>query len=125
MKIEVSNGELVDKVAILSIKLEKFKSDEKRVNALKEFELLYPVMCEIGITVDSNEFRRLRDINLRLWEIEDRIREKEAQCAFDQEFVDLARSVYLENDKRSEIKRAINQRTQSSLVEEKEYVDYR
>lgn len=125
MKIEVSNGELVDKVSILSIKLEKFKSDEKRVNALKEFELLYPVMCEIGITIDSNKFRRLRDVNLKLWEIEDRIREKEARRVFDQEFIDLARSVYLENDKRSEIKRTINQRTQSSLVEEKEYVDYR
>lgn len=125
MKIEVSNGELVDKVSILSIKLEKFKSDEKRVNALKEFELLYPVMCEIGITVDSNEFRRLRDVNLKLWEIEDRIREKEARRVFDQEFIDLARSVYFENDQRSEIKRTINQHTQSSLVEEKEYADYR
>ena len=125
MKIEVSNGEIVDKISILSIKLEKFKSDKKRVNVLKEFDLLYPIMCEIGITTDSKEFRQLKEVNLKLWEIEDRIRQKEAQGAFDKIFIDLARSVYIENDKRSEIKRAINQRTQSSLVEEKEYVDYK
>ena len=124
MKIEVSNGELVDKVTILSIKLEKFKSDKKRANVIKEYDLLYPVMCKIGLTVDSKAFRQLKEVNLRLWEIEDRIREKEARQAFDQAFIDLARSVYIENDKRSEIKRMINQRTQSSLVEEKEYVDY-
>lgn len=125
MKIEVSNGELVDKITILSIKLEKFKSDTKRANVLKEYDLLYPVMCEIGITVDSKEFRQLKEVNLKLWDIEDKIREKEARRVFDQTFIDLARSVYIENDKRSEIKRTINQLTQSSLVEEKEYVDYK
>jgi hypothetical protein len=125
MKIEVSNGELVDKISILSIKLEKFKSEKKRANVLKEFDLLYPIMCEIGITVDSKEFRQLKKVNLNLWEIEDKIRKKEAQRAFDKTFIDLARSVYIENDKRSEIKHAINQRTRSRLVEEKEYVDYR
>jgi hypothetical protein len=125
MKIEVSNGELVDKVTILSIKLEKFRSEEKRANVLKEYDLLYPAMCEIGITADSSEFRQLREVNFKLWEIEDNIREKEARGTFDEIFIDLARSVYIENDKRAEIKRAINQRTRSSLVEEKEYVDYK
>ena len=125
MKIEVSNGELVDKVTILSIKLEKFKSESKRANVLKEYDLLVPIMRRIGITEDSAEFIQLREINLRLWNIEDRIRQKEALRTFDKKFIDLARSVYLENDKRSVIKRAINERTHSSLIEEKEYVDYR
>jgi hypothetical protein len=125
MKIEVSNGELVDKVSILSIKLEKFKSKQKRANVQKEYDLLYPAMRSIGITADSPEFLDLREINLRLWDIEDRIRKKEAYQIFDETFIHLARSVYLENDKRSNIKRTINERTQSSLVEEKEYVDYR
>lgn len=125
MKIEVSNGELVDKVTILSIKLEKFQSEKKRTNVRKEYDLLYPSMCSIGITEDSVEFRELRDVNLRLWEIEDRIRRQEALQIFDDTFVGLARSVYRENDKRSHLKRAINESTQSPLVEEKEYVDYR
>jgi hypothetical protein len=125
MKIEVSNGELVDKVSILSIKLEKIKSAEKRANVLKEYEYLYPIMCKIGINADSDEFRELREVNLALWEIEDEIREKEAHGGFDETFIQLARSVYFENDRRYEIKRQINRRTQSSLFEEKEYVDYK
>ena len=125
MKIDVSNGELVDKVTILSIKLEKFRSEEKRANVLREYDLLYPAMCELGITADSREFRRLREVNLKLWEIEDRIREKEARGSFDKTFIELARSVYIQNDKRSEIKRAINQHTRSRLIEEKEYVGYK
>jgi hypothetical protein len=125
MKIEVSNGELVDKVSILSIKLEKIKSAEKRANVLKEYDHLYPTMCEIGINADSAEFQDLREVNLTLWEIEDRIRAKEAHGSFDETFIQLARSVYFENDRRYEIKRKINQRTQSRLFEEKEYVDYK
>ena len=124
MKIEVSNGELVDKVSILSIKLDKITSAHKRANVLKEYDLLYPVMCSIGINVDSPEFQQLREVNSRLWEIEDRIREKESRHVFDETFVALARRVYLENDKRSNIKRVINERTRSTLIEEKEYVDY-
>jgi hypothetical protein len=125
MKIEVSNGELVDKVSILSIKLEKFASTQKRDHVQKEYDLLYPAMCSLGITVDSPDFHQLREVNLKLWEIEDRIREREALQQFDDTFVHLARSVYIENDKRSDIKRGINERTQSILIEEKEYVDYK
>lgn len=124
MKIEVSNGELVDKVSILSIKLEKFRSEKKRANVLKEYELLCPIMQKIGVSLDSREFLRLKEVNLNLWEIEDKIREKEAQGKFDEAFIQLARRVYFENDRRAEIKQEINQRTQSELFEEKEYVRY-
>lgn len=124
MKIEISNGELVDKVAILSIKLEKIASENKRANVLKEYRLLIPKMAEIGITTDSEVFRRLKQVNLKLWEIEDTIRKKEAEGVFDKEFIQLARSVYFENDRRSRIKHQINLQTRSNLIEEKEYVEY-
>ncbi len=125
MKIDVSNGELVDKVTILSIKLNKFESREKRQNVQKEFDLLYQSMASIGITEDTSEFQDLFKVNLMLWEIEDQIRMKEAHQEFDDEFIHLARKVYFENDKRSEIKRKINIATDSKLIEEKEYVEYR
>jgi len=124
MKIEVSNGELVDKVSILSIKLQKIKSKEKLLNVQTEFDTLYDSMRSIGITEDSTEFQDLKRVNLALWEIEDQIRLKEARQEFDDEFIQLARKVYFENDKRSGIKRQINISTKSKLIEEKEYVEY-
>ncbi len=124
MKIDVSNGELVDKVTILSIKLNKFKSKEKLQNVRKEFDLLYQSMASIGLTEDTSEFQDLFKINLTLWEIEDQIRSKEARKEFDNEFIRLARRVYFKNDKRTKIKRQINIITHSSLIEEKEYVEY-
>jgi hypothetical protein len=125
MKIDVSNGELVDKVTILSIKLNKFVSREKRQNVQKEFQLLYQSMLAIGISEETSEYKDLLKVNLALWEIEDQIRSKEARKEFDNEFIRLARRVYFENDKRSEIKRKINIATDSKLIEEKEYVEYR
>ena len=124
MKIDVSNGELVDKVTILSIKLNKFKSQEKRQNVQREFDLLYQNMLAIGISEETPEHKDLLKVNLALWEIEDQIRNKEAGKEFDNEFIHLARQVYFENDKRAKIKRQINITTQSSLIEEKEYVEY-
>jgi hypothetical protein len=125
MKIEVSNGELVDKVSILSIKIQKFKSSQKRVNVQREYDLLLPLMKGAGISESSTSFQRLMEINLRLWEIEDQIRQKESLGEFDQSFIQLARSVYVENDKRFQVKREINEITGSDIIEEKEYVDYR
>ena len=124
MKIEVSNGELVDKVSILSIKIQKFKSSQKRSNVQREYDLLLPLMKRAGINESSTNFQRLMDVNLRLWEIEDQIRQKESLGEFDQSFIQLARSVYVENDKRFQIKREINEITGSHIIEEKEYVDY-
>ena len=125
MKIEVSNGEIVDKITILSIKLKKFKSAAKRKNVQKEYDQLQPLLGEIGLDEASEEFTQLLQVNLRLWDIEDRLRLKEADDAFDDEFVRLARDVYFQNDRRAAIKRRINELSGSRLIEEKEYVDYR
>ena len=124
MEIEVSNGDLVDKITILQIKLCKISTPEKRANIQKEFDLLYQKMSAIGVTEKSETFQRLLNINMKLWEIEDQIRVKESKKEFDDAFIDLARSVYVENDKRAAVKREINLQTGSQIIEEKEYVPY-
>lgn len=125
MKIDISTGELVDKVTILAIKLEKFKDEVKKANVKKEYDILTVPMNAAGISVDSKEFKDLKEVNLKLWHIEDDIRIKEQKKEFDTEFIELARSVYFTNDVRAEIKKDINLRYNSELVEEKEYVDYK
>ncbi len=125
MKIEVSNGELVDKVSILSIKLKKIKTTEKLANIKKEYDLLIKYMNNLGIDEATDEYKQLIEVNTDLWEIEDKIRIKEANKEFDDEFIQLARSVYFQNDKRFEIKKKINSMTGSNLAEEKEYVKYK
>lgn len=124
MKIEVSIGELVDKVSILTIKLEKIVNPRKRSNISKEYDLLSKAMQEIGIKTDNQEYEALCRVNRKLWDIEDRIRLKEAHKAFDDDFIELARAVYFTNDERAAIKRRINEAFGSELMEEKEYVDY-
>jgi len=125
MKIDISIGELVDKVSILSIKLEKIKNPVKLKNIKKEYDLLYASLQNIGITKDSKDFKNLVQVNLSLWDIEDKIRIKEANKEFDDNFIQLARSVYFENDKRAEIKKQINLSFGSDLIEEKEYIQYK
>ena len=124
MKIDISLGELVDKLTILAIKLEKIKDAKKLINIRKEYELLNREMAAAGITEDSPEYAGLYQVNLRLWDIEDRIRIKESEKAFDDEFIELARSVYFNNDKRAEIKREVNIKYGSDLIEEKSYAPY-
>ncbi len=125
MKVEVSNGELVDKVSILQIKLNKIKSVEKLKNVKTEFYILLEEMKKLGIDENTEEYKDLIKVNTNLWEIEDKIRVKELKKEFDEEFIELARSVYFQNDKRFELKKKINAATNSSLFEEKEYVDYK
>ena len=125
MKIDVSVGEVVDKLTILDIKKEKVTDSFKLKNITKEHDLLKNELAKISITSASEEFRKLKEVNLRLWDIEDKIRIKEAQSAFDDEFIKLARSVYFENDQRAAIKKEINLKFGSELVEEKQYVDYK
>jgi len=125
MRIEVSNGEIIDKITILEIKLEKIKSPEKLDNVRKEYDLLTQCMAEIGVDSDNTLFKQLKDVNLKLWEIEDLLRIKEQKKEFDTEFIELARAVYFTNDERAEIKKEINKASGSSLFEEKEYVDYK
>lgn len=124
MKIEISIGELVDKVTILSIKLKMIDDPEKLKNISKEYHLLKNKMESVGITSESEEFNQLLVVNQKLWDIENRIRLKEAKKEFDDEFIELARSIYRENDARTSIKRNINLKWNSELTEEKEYTKY-
>jgi len=118
IEIPVSYGELFDKITILQIKKEKIKSD----NVAKELQLLLDKSKYIK--VDTNLFDQLKLINQTLWDIEDQIRIKERDQQFNQEFIDLARSVYIENDKRATIKKLINIQLNSDIIEEKQYVKY-
>lgn len=123
MKIEVSNGEIADKLSIIEIKLEKITDEDKLVNLRKEYIVLNVAMWRI---LDKKHplYKELVEINKKLWVIEDEIRNLESAGIFDQQFIELARSVYFTNDKRSEIKRQINDLTGSKLVEEKSYKSY-
>ena len=127
MKVEISNGELLDKITILELKLNRIKDKDKLVNIQKEFDTLNPLAQELFEKHDSylqNLYVELSSINGELWDIEDWIRDCERKKRFDKEFVELARSVYITNDKRSEVKKTINILTESGLVEEKSYKDY-
>jgi hypothetical protein len=124
MKIEISTGELVDKVSILSIKNKKVINKDKLKNITKEYNIILRSMQQAGIYVTSKEYKALETINLKLWDIEDRIRAKEAKKEFDDEFIQLARSIYFTNDERSKIKKEINLKYGSGIIEEKEYMEY-
>ena len=125
MKIEISNGEVVDKMTILELKLDKIKNIVQLENITKEWEILNDcVMNLFQIFGDKslyNKVDQLSEVNSKLWDIEDWIHDCEKEERFDKEFVELARSVYRLNDERSEIKRHINLLTKSQLVEEKSY----
>ena len=126
IKIDVSVGEIMDKLTILEIKSEKIQDEEKLANVLKERNSLLPAIDQPAYKTDGVRklVAELKDINLKLWEIEDEIRLKEADKCFDEGFIELARSVYYTNDQRAEVKKQINLVTGSALVEEKSYEDY-
>lgn len=125
MKVELSNGEILDKLSILMIKIVKITDNTKHQNINKEYLYLLELCNQL---LSNNEvqklFFHLKEINSTLWDIEDAIRYKEKQQQFDDEFVKLARSVYKTNDKRANIKRQINIITESIFVEEKSYEEY-
>ena len=125
IKIEVSYGEIVDKLNIFEIKREDVLDPEKSKNIENEYKYLLPVV-EDGIKIDrrSKIYLDLLETNRILWDIEDKIREKERKKEFDSDFIDLARSVYFTNDKRATIKKEINILTGSRFIEEKLYTDY-
>lgn len=122
----MSVGELLDKVTILQIKAERISDQAKLENINKELRVLTALWEASPYSQsDLNEnIQALKEVNEALWDIEDRIRDKEKDQNFDQEFIELARSVYFTNDKRAEIKKTINTKTGSELVEEKSYSDY-
>ena len=123
MKIEVSNGEIIDKKTIIQIKIERIKDETKRANLQKEYDELAKVSALI---IDDNNplYKALYEVNCDLWDIEDHIRDLERAKDFGEDFIQTARSVYFKNDKRSEIKREINLKTSSGLIEEKSYEKY-
>lgn len=125
MMVDVSNGELLDKLSILKIKLENIKDENKLFNIKKEFDILTSVSNSLFLKYDIKDmFDRLFEINYKLWQIEDSIRDKERKKEFDEEFVFYARNVYITNDLRSDIKKQINNKTNSELIEEKSYERY-
>ena len=126
LAVEISPGELIDKITILEIKRERITNPTKLENVEREWKVL--TAARDGTVKPSAELDRLaaelKRINERLWEIEDEIRDCERRKDFGKEFVELARGVYLNNDRRSEIKRAINELLGSRLSEEKSYAAY-
>lgn len=132
MKIEVSNGEIVDKLTILAIKLEQIKDKAKLKNVQTEYDELAPIVHGMYDSLNENDqvkmkgyHQDLQNINQTLWNIEDQIRIHESKKDFEDDFVELARSVYFTNDERAEVKKYINVLTGSLLVEEKSYEDYK
>jgi hypothetical protein len=123
MKIEVSNGEIIDKLTIIQIKLERMKDVSKLKNLKKEFEELKNAASSVLKTEDPL-YKALYDVNCELWDIEDHIRNLERKKDFGPDFVSTARSVYFKNDRRSEVKREINLKTSSGFIEEKSYEKY-
>ena len=123
MKIEVSIGEIVDKLSILQIKTEFIKDEEKLNNVKKEYDYLYDIVFN-EMKIEQSDFFDMVSINQELWKIEDDIRDKERAKEFDDEFIRLARAVYVTNDKRAEVKKVINIKYGSLFVEEKSYSDY-
>jgi hypothetical protein len=125
MNIEVSHGEIVDKLTILQIKKENITDPSKLDNIIKEYNYLLSVVeIDLGISTSSPEYLELLSINKELWVIEDDIRDKERQKEFDDDFVKLARAVYYTNDVRAKIKKEINLNYSSGFIEEKSYQSY-
>jgi hypothetical protein len=125
MNIEVSHGEIVDKLTILQIKKENITDPSKLDNIVKEYDYLLSVVeNDLGILTESPEYLELLSINKELWVIEDDIRDKERQKEFDDDFIKLARAVYYTNDVRAKIKKEINLKYSSGFVEEKSYQSY-
>lgn len=121
--IPASWGELWDKITILQIKTHQFRTDASRTNALHELKLLSELAGPPSQVI-AHFLVSLLAVNLRLWCIEDRLREHEAAGEFGPTFVALARSVYFENDERGRLKAEVNRLLKSRLVEEKQYSEY-
>ena len=123
MEIEVSIGEIVDKLSILRIKKNNITDEDKLVNINKEYDYLYHKVFQ-ELKIDTSDFYEMVMVNEILWAVEDSIRDKERNKQFDQDFIEMARSVYITNDRRAEIKKGINLKYGSLFVEEKSYKEY-
>jgi hypothetical protein len=124
--VETAPGEVIDKITILEIKLEKIRDEAKLANITREHAILTQALHKQ--VAASDELTRLtaalKEVNAELWRIEDDIREHERAQNFDAQFIALARAVYRTNDKRAVIKRQINEMLRSAIIEEKSYTAY-
>ncbi len=123
MQIEVSNGEIVDKLTIIELKLKNIHDSDKRKNLQAEYDVLAIAVSKI-IKKNHALYQELLSINQELWTIEDTIRDLERKKDFGDQFIQTARAVYFTNDRRSDVKRQINEMTGSTLIEEKSYQKY-
>ena len=127
--VPISPGELLDKITILRIKSARITDPGKAANVRLELNLLEKVWQDSGCAAAAasipGEERALHDVNERLWDTEDRIRDKEAHQSFDRDFIELARAVYVFNDERAAIKKRVNLALGSRIIEEKSYKAYR
>lgn len=125
--VPISPGELLDKITILRIKQVRILDAAKLANVKLELAALEQTWRDCGCTAQdvALDERALQNVNERLWDIEDRIRDKEAKQSFDRDFIELARAVYVSNDERAAIKKRINLQLGSRLIEEKSYKQYR
>lgn len=126
IRVPISPGELIDKITILQIKSERITDPVKVANVRTELALLEATWRDSPHSTSDvdTEWAALRRINEKLWDVEDRLRDKERAKTFDEEFIELARSVYFTNDERATVKRAINTKLGSKIVEEKSYAQY-
>lgn len=128
IQVPISPGELLDKITILRIKSARMSDAAKLANVRRELAALERTWRDSAYFAQHDvaaEEAALHAVNERLWDIEDRIRDKEREQRFDREFIELARSVYIENDERAALKKRINTQLGSTLVEEKSYQQYR
>ena len=128
MKIltEISVGELLDKLTILEIKLEMVSDENKKKELKKEFDILKKIqISSVKLEGEIDDlFKSLKEVNMKMWDIEDQVRICEKNKDFSDKFIQLARGVYFNNDKRSRIKFEINKKLKSNITEIKHYVDY-
>ena len=119
----ISLGELIDKITILQIKTQHLQGNALE-NVKKELDALVAILNNLHLNIDPTFIERLKEVNQNLWQIEDDIRDQERQKSFTETFIELARSVYQQNDQRAAIKKEINTTYGSAFVEEKSYQQY-
>ena len=126
IRVDISYGELFDKISILEIKKSKLNNPEEILKVKYELNLLLQELnnSKINSSIISSLTKDLKEVNLKLWNIEDEIREKERNKKFDEEFIKLARNVYITNDTRAKIKNEINKKLNSKVFEIKSYEKY-
>ena len=126
IRVDISYGELFDKISILEIKKSKLNNPQEIVKVKYELNLLLQELnnSKLNSSIISSLTKDLKEVNLKLWNIEDEIREKERNKKFDEEFIKLARNVYITNDTRAKIKNEINKKLNSKVFEIKSYEKY-